>query len=63
MSMAKQKLKGYYGDITEKQFLRVYEEAARLKGNTAENLIGFESFLSAALCSYDLPEHLEPHTE
>ena len=39
-AMAKQKLKGYYGDITEKQFLRVYEEAARLKGNTAENLIG-----------------------
>ena len=38
--MAKQKLKGYYGDITEKQFLRIYEEANRMKGNTSENLIG-----------------------
>ena len=38
--MAKQKLKGYYGNISEKQFRRTYEEAARRKGNTAENLIG-----------------------
>ena len=46
--MAKQKLKGYYGDITEKQFLRIYEEANRLKGNTSENLIGLlESRLDA----------------
>jgi small subunit ribosomal protein S4 len=37
---AKQKLKGYYGNITEKQFAGLYEEAARRKGNTAENLIG-----------------------
>jgi small subunit ribosomal protein S4 len=37
---AKQKLKKYYGDITEKQFHRTYLEAARMKGNTAENLIG-----------------------
>ena len=37
---AKQKLKGYYGDVTEKQFRKVYDEAVRLKGNTAENLIG-----------------------
>ena len=45
---AKQKLKGYYGDITEKQFLRIYEEANRLKGNTSENLIGLlESRLDA----------------
>ncbi len=36
---AKQKLKGYYGDITEKQFRRTYDEAARRKGNTSENLI------------------------
>jgi hypothetical protein len=34
---AKQKLKGYYGNLTEKQFSRTYEEAARRKGNTAEN--------------------------
>ena len=38
--MAKQKLKGYYGNITEKQFRKVYEEANRKKGNTAENMIG-----------------------
>ena len=38
---AKQKLKGYYGDLTEKQFKRIYAEAARVKGDTGENLIGF----------------------
>ncbi len=37
---AKQKLKGYYGDITEKQFKAVYKEAERIKGDTSENLIG-----------------------
>ena len=37
---AKQKLKGYYANISEKQFRRVYDEAARMKGDTSENLIG-----------------------
>ena len=37
---AKQKLKGYYANITERQFSRIYQEAARRKGNTAEYLIG-----------------------
>ena len=37
---AKQKLKGYYGNLTEKQFAKTYTEAARRKGNTSENLIG-----------------------
>jgi small subunit ribosomal protein S4 len=37
---AKQKLKGYYGDLTEKQFKRIYAEAARVTGDTGENLIG-----------------------
>jgi small subunit ribosomal protein S4 len=37
--MAKQKLKGYYGNIGEKQFRRYYQEAARRKGDTGENLI------------------------
>ncbi len=37
---AKQKLKGYYGNITEKQFRRIYSDAQRSRGNTAENLIG-----------------------
>ncbi|MGZ3305992.1 MAG: 30S ribosomal protein S4 [Asticcacaulis sp.] len=47
---AKQKLKGYYGNITEKQFLRTYEEANRRKGNTSENLIALlESRLDAVV--------------
>ena len=37
---AKQKLKGYYGDVTEKQFKKTYAEADRLKGDTGQNLIG-----------------------
>ena len=46
--MAKQKLKFHYGDITEKQFRKTYDEANRQKGNTAENLIGLlESRLEA----------------
>ena len=45
---AKQKLKGYYGDLTEKQFRRIYSEAERIKGDTGENLIGLlESRLDA----------------
>ncbi|WP_417497901.1 30S ribosomal protein S4 [Maricaulis sp.] len=45
---AKQKLKGYYGNITEKQFRRTFDEASRRKGNAAENLIGLlESRLDA----------------
>ena len=36
---AKQKLKGYYGNITEKQFRKYYAEAVRRKGDTGENLI------------------------
>ena len=37
---AKQKLKGYYGNITERQFKAIYREAARLRGDTSEKLIG-----------------------
>ena len=37
---AKQKLKGDYGDITEKQFKKNYFEASRMKGDTGQNLIG-----------------------
>jgi small subunit ribosomal protein S4 len=47
---AKQKLKGYYGNITERQFSRIYEDAARTRGNTAEKLIGLlESRLDAVV--------------
>ena len=37
---AKQKLKGYYGDLTEKQFRKIYDEAERQRGDTPELLIG-----------------------
>ena len=37
---AKQKLKGYYGNISEKQFRRYYKEADQRQGDTSENLIG-----------------------
>jgi small subunit ribosomal protein S4 len=47
---AKQKLKGYYGNLTEKQFSRTYDEASRRKGNTSENLIALlESRLDAVV--------------
>ena len=46
--MAKQKLKGYYGNISERQFRRYYEEAMRRKGDNGENLVGIlESRLDA----------------
>ena len=45
---AKQKLKGHYANLNERQFRRVYEEASRLKGDTSANLIGLlESRLDA----------------
>ena len=37
---AKQKLKGYYANISERQFRKVYEEASRMTGSSSENLIG-----------------------
>jgi small subunit ribosomal protein S4 len=37
---AKQKLKGYYGNITERQFRKYYTEASRRQGDTGENMIG-----------------------
>ncbi|WP_425053147.1 30S ribosomal protein S4 [Psychromarinibacter sp. S121] len=37
---AKQKLKGHYGDLTEKQFRRIFAEAERRKGDTGELLVG-----------------------
>jgi len=45
---AKQKLKGYYGSITEKQFHGIYTEAVRQRGDTGEKLVGLlESRLDA----------------
>lgn len=44
----KQKIKGYYGNISEKQFRNIYKEATRRRGDTGENLIGLlESRLDA----------------
>lgn len=36
---AKQKLKGHYGDLTERQFRRIYADAQRRRGDTGMNLI------------------------
>ena len=36
---AKQKLKGYYGNLNERQFRNCYKEAIRQKGDSGENLI------------------------
>lgn len=47
---AKQKLKGYYANINERQFRRYYEEAARKPGDTGEHMIGLlERRLDAVL--------------
>ncbi|MFN0023563.1 MAG: 30S ribosomal protein S4 [Parvularculaceae bacterium] len=47
---AKQKLKGYYGNINERQFEKVYNDAVSMRGNSAENLIGLlESRLDAVV--------------
>lgn len=46
----KQKLKKYYGNLTEKQFRKLYDEASRLKGDSSENLVGLlESRLDAII--------------
>jgi small subunit ribosomal protein S4 len=37
---AKQKLKGYYGNISERQFRKYYFEAIRMRGDSGEHLIG-----------------------
>ena len=46
----KQKLKKYYGNISEKQFRKLYDEASRIKGDSSENLVGLlESRLDAVI--------------
>ena len=37
---AKQKLRGYYGNISEKQFRSIYDEAIRMRGDSGANMIG-----------------------
>lgn len=46
----KQKMKAYYGGVSERQFHKIYVEAARRKGDTSENLVGLlESRLDSLL--------------
>ncbi|MDR0484060.1 MAG: 30S ribosomal protein S4 [Alphaproteobacteria bacterium] len=48
--LAKQRLKGYYANIGERQFRRIYEEAVRRQGDTSQNLIGLlETRLDAVI--------------
>jgi small subunit ribosomal protein S4 len=37
---AKQKLRGYYGNISERQFRGIYTEAIRMKGDSGAHMIG-----------------------
>jgi len=47
---AKQKLRGYYGNISERQFRGIYQEARRLKGDSGAHMIGLlERRLDAAV--------------
>jgi len=47
---AKQKLKGYYGNISERQFRKYYAEAIRMKGDSGDNLIGLLERRLDAVC-------------
>jgi small subunit ribosomal protein S4 len=47
---AKQKLKGYYANVSERQFRKIYAEASRIPGDTSENLIGLLERRLDALC-------------
>jgi small subunit ribosomal protein S4 len=38
--LAKQKLRGYYGNISERQFRNIYQKASRMRGDTSQNIIG-----------------------
>ena len=59
---AKQKLKGYYGDVTEKQFRSTYEEAVRMRGDTGENMIGLLRRLKRNSRSFGLDGTLRPRS-
>src|SRR5258707_15455792 len=37
---AKQKLRGYYGNISERQFRGIYAEAIRMRGDSGAHIIG-----------------------
>jgi len=47
---AKQKLRGYYGNISERQFRGIYQQAIRMKGDSGAQMIGLlESRLDAVV--------------
>ncbi len=48
--MAKQKIKGYYGNIGERQFRSYFHEASRMRGDTGQNLIGLLESRLDAVC-------------
>lgn len=53
--MAKQRLKGYYGNISEGQFRRYYRRASQMRGDTGERLVGLlESRLDAVVYRLNL---------
>mgnify|MGYP000585478356 CR=1 FL=1 len=55
---AKQKLKGYYANLSERQFRKTYDEAVRLTGDSSENLIGLlERRLDAAIAGLASSSH------
>ena len=56
---AKQKLKGYYGELREKQFRATFDEANRRKGDTSENLIGLLESRLDAIVYRDVPDYIE----
>ena len=52
---AKQKLKGYYANMSERHFRGIYDEARRLKGDTGAHMIGL---LERRLDTVDLPRQI-----
>ena len=47
---AKQRMKFYYGNISERQFFNIFQEAMRLKGDSSENFVALlESRLDAVV--------------
>ena len=55
---AKQKLRGYYGNILERQFRGIYAEARRLKGDTGA---AHDRPPGAAARRRDLPREVRAH--
>lgn len=57
--MEKQKLRKYYGTITEKQFKNTFKKAAKLKGNTSTNFVcALESRLDAIIYRANFAESI-----